>query len=235
MNKWIIRVIALITGIACLLALALTVVQLVAFDRDRYEAAYDKNNQAQVIGISREELMSVTDRLLAYLQGTAPDLEIKATIQGQLQPVFGERELLHMKDVQGLFMKGFSLRRWAVVIAGCGIVFLLAAQKKRALYMLSWGYLAALAGFAVVAGLLAAAMSIDFYGSFTVFHQLLFTNDLWLLDPNTDVLIQMFPQDFFSDMAGAILAWMAAAVALPALPAGIYGIGRKIAQRRRTQ
>ena len=42
MNKWMVRVIAVVTGIACLLALALTAVQLVAFDRGRYSAAYQQ-------------------------------------------------------------------------------------------------------------------------------------------------------------------------------------------------
>ena len=38
----------------------------------------------------------VTDRLLDYLKGQSASLDMEATIQGEMQPVFGERELLHM-------------------------------------------------------------------------------------------------------------------------------------------
>jgi integral membrane protein (TIGR01906 family) len=47
-------------------------------------------------------------------------------------------------------------------------------------------------------------MNIDFYKYFTIFHEIFFTNDLWLLDPATDRLINIFPQDFFTDMAFSI-------------------------------
>ena len=235
MNKWIIRVIALITGVAGLLALALTAVQFIAFDKGRYETAYEKRGQAEVVGISQQELMTITDRLLDYLQGNAPDLHVEATIKREHRAVFNQREILHMEDVQQLFVKGFSLRRWAAVIAGCGIIFMLAAQKKRAFYMISWGYLAALFGFALFALVLIIAMSVDFHASFTLFHHLLFTNDLWLLNPATDVLIQMFPQEFYRKMKKEILTWMAAAVMLPAIPAALYGIRRKIWQKRSVQ
>ena len=151
MNKWIVRVIAVITGAACLLALALTAVQLVAFDRDRYSSAYEQYDRAEAIGISESDLMAVTDRLLDYLKGQSASLDMEATIQGEMQPVFGERELLHMADVHHLFMIGFAIRRWAVIIAACGIVLLLATQKKRAFYMLAWGYLAGLGCFVLFA------------------------------------------------------------------------------------
>ncbi len=232
MNKWIVRVIAVITGAACLLALALTAVQLVAFDRDRYSSAYEQYDRAEAIGISESDLMAVTDRLLDYLKGQSASLDMEATIQGEMQPVFGERELLHMADVHHLFMIGFAIRRWAVIIAACGIVLLLATQKKRAFYMLAWGYLAALGCFVLFAVVVGVAMAVDFNRAFTIFHQLLFTNDLWLLDPRTDVLIQMFPEAFFEQMAVGILGWMSAAVLLPAIPAAIYGIYRRRKARK---
>jgi integral membrane protein (TIGR01906 family) len=232
MNKWMIRIIAAATGIACLLALALTAVQLVAFDRARYAAAYEQYGRAEAIGISEDDLMAVTDRLLDYLKGQSGSLDMEAKIQGVIQPVFGERELLHMADVQHLFMVGFAIRRWAVIIAACGVVLLLATQKRRALYMLSWGYLAALGCFFLFAAVVGAAMAVNFNHAFTIFHQLLFTNDLWLLDPRTDVLIQMFPEAFFEQMAVGILGWMSASVLLPAVPAAIYGIHRRRKTRK---
>ena len=46
-------------------------------------------------------------------------------------------------------------------------------------------------------GLLFAS---DFTKYFTIFHEIFFTNDLWLFDPATDYMIRMLPEGFFYDM-----------------------------------
>jgi integral membrane protein (TIGR01906 family) len=51
----------------------------------------------------------------------------------------------------------------------------------------------------------AVASAINFNYVFTVFHEILFTNDLWLLDPRTDNLIRMMPEGLFMDIA---LRWL---------------------------
>lgn len=47
--------------------------------------------------------------------------------------------------------------------------------------------------------------SIDFTNFWISFHELFFTNDLWLLNPMTDLMIQMFPETFFFDMVIQII------------------------------
>jgi integral membrane protein (TIGR01906 family) len=37
------------------------------------------------------------------------------------------------------------------------------------------------------------------------FHYIFFDNDLWQLDPRTDVLIQMVPEEFFYDLVVRII------------------------------
>ena len=44
----------------------------------------------------------------------------------------------------------------------------------------------------------------DFDGMFRLFHQVAFTNDLWLLDPRTDMLIRLMPLEFFISYAAII-------------------------------
>ena len=44
----------------------------------------------------------------------------------------------------------------------------------------------------------------DFHRYFMIFHEIFFKNDLWLLDPDTDLLIRMLPEGFFLDMAKRI-------------------------------
>ena len=59
---------------------------------------------------------------------------------------------------------------------------------------------------------------IDFNSLFVLFHKLAFTNDLWLLNPATDLLIRICPISMFMSMGARIgliaLAW---AVFIPAL------------------
>ena len=42
--------------------------------------------------------------------------------------------------------------------------------------------------------------AIDFNSAFNFFHRLLFTNDLWLLNPATDLLIRICPSSMFANM-----------------------------------
>ena len=46
---------------------------------------------------------------------------------------------------------------------------------------------------------------VDFNAFWTQFHQTFFDNDLWLLDPNTSIMINMFPESFFFDIVASII------------------------------
>ena len=59
--------------------------------------------------------------------------------------------------------------------------------------------LAMITAVAVVAAVLL--LRADFNALFIRFHELVFTNDLWLLDPATDAMIRMLPEPFFEGMA----------------------------------
>ena len=48
-------------------------------------------------------------------------------------------------------------------------------------------------------------MSAQFNEAFIRFHELLFTNDLWLLNPETDMMIRMLPQKIFFEIFVRIL------------------------------
>lgn len=43
---------------------------------------------------------------------------------------------------------------------------------------------------------LAAIISTDFTKYFIMFHHIFFSNDLWILDPSTDMLINIVPEGF---------------------------------------
>ena len=55
-----------------------------------------------------------------------------------------------------------------------------------------------------VALALIGIISTDFSKYFIVFHKIFFNNDLWVLDPRTDMLINIVPEGFFFDTAARI-------------------------------
>jgi len=222
LGKVIERAAAIVTGLALILLLLFCVIEGVAFDRGRYQDAYERFDRPEFIGISMEELMDVTDEMILYLKGDRPDLDMQAEIDGQVQEVFGEREKLHMVDVEELFAAGYTIRRLAAAVAAAGIAAMIVVKRRQAARTLCKGYIWAMAGFGALIAAVGIYMAVDFTAAFTDFHLLLFDNDLWLLDINTEVLIQMFPEQFFGEMAAAMLGWGIAAVAVPLIAAIIY-------------
>jgi integral membrane protein (TIGR01906 family) len=124
---------------------------------------------------------------------------MKAVIGGESVEVFGEREKLHMVDVKKLFMAGFYLRNvfLAFVILALFILYSMDGKKLK-----KPGRAVLASGFTViiVTIVLAAMILTDFQRYFIGFHKIFFNNDLWILDPKTDVLIQMLPLEFFNDI-----------------------------------
>ena len=72
---------------------------------------------------------------------------------------------------------------------------------------LLWG-LRAVVLIAVILVIWAVA---DFNGFFITFHRIAFTNDGWLLNPRTDMLIRLMPEEFFISLGirGALWALIA--------------------------
>ncbi len=170
--------------------------------------SYGENNIANETGKSYGELADITEDLFLYLKGKAGD-EI-------LAPNFNEREILHMRDVQVLFKFGFDLK-YITIILSIGILIYLSILGDRQLIgkiifkglFVNW----------IIMGILGVMIYFDFSKYFTYFHYIFFTNDLWLLDPRTDLLIQMLPENFFSSMATNI------ALSFLGFVATIQGIG----------
>jgi integral membrane protein (TIGR01906 family) len=61
---------------------------------------------------------------------------------------------------------------------------------------------------------------VDFTEAFIKFHELAFSNDLWMLDPRTDYLVAIFPEGFWFDAVIRI----ATTSAIEGLIAGAAGL-----------
>lgn len=183
----------------------LTDIQLVAYNREYYRTEYIKYNIPEHVGMSMDNLMDSTEKLLLYLENKRPDLDFKASFHKGEEEFFSQRDKQHMIDVKGLFVKGLFLRNFSFIYILMFILLFFRRKpfKGRLRRFAVYGISIAAAGIIPVI-ILVILMNIDFYKYFTVFHEIFFTNDLWLLDPAADRLINIFPQDFFTDMAFSI-------------------------------
>lgn len=178
-----------------------------------YEQAYARHGVPESAGVSRETLSLLTGDLIAYLSGERPELDRVAEVNGVVQPAFGSRERTHMADVRALFVFG---RRLAWTALAIGLTGLLAAARLGGRRAVGTGLLAGIALWGICLAGIGLWAALDFNGLFTVFHLISFDNDLWQLDPKTELLIRMMPTGFFIDAArriGLAMGGMALALA----------------------
>lgn len=218
------KIITFISAAALVVMLLLTCVSQAVFGNMNYfRKEFEKYSVTQNIDMEMDDIMYVMDELMDYLHGDREDLEeIVTEVNGETRDFFTEREKTHMADCKVLFDGGFAIRKGAAVVFAA-LTLLLVFKKKFSLRR----FLKYAALFSVIiaaaAGILAVAASIDFNGCFIVFHELFFNNDLWILDPAEDLIINILVEPFFADMALKIALYCAAVLAVIVITgAGIY-------------
>ena len=187
-------------AVSLIIVLLVSSVEIAAYgDYGFYQKEYEKYGVLEDVNMEMADVMDVTREMMAYLRGNRDDLVVETVVGGQQQEFFNQREKDHMADVRNLFIGGIWLRRILVVlcIICVTILVLIKANLKRLLplaYMIGTGL------FLLITGGLALLFASDFTKYFTIFHEIFFTNDLWLLDPDTDLMINILPEGFFVDM-----------------------------------
>ena len=211
MGKKLVFVLDTLFWLCFALCLITRIILNVGLDEELYYKLQMRENVPAATGISEDDLMHLDNKLSRYLRGVgsldaAEDESLMISVKGVMQPAFNEREIQHMQDCQRLFdLLMFDKVVWLflswIVLTFSRLVehLLYGSVKKRygsfakSLWLGSGIILAPLGIFAIWA-------AVDFSSAFTFFHKLLFTNDLWLLDPRTDLLINICPQSMFMSM-----------------------------------
>lgn len=167
-----------------------------------YGWGFDAFSIERQTGIAQSDLMEASRDIRRYFEDGRERLDTSVIKDGESFDLFNEREELHMVDVKVQVQTVYAVQTGSGLLLAA--VALIAAFYRPARRSLAMGVVAG--GVTILAVMLAigvgAATSFD--ALFLLFHQLSFTNDLWLLDPRTDYLIKLFPQGFFLGATAAI-------------------------------
>lgn len=188
-----------------IMSLLVSAIDFCCFQKSFYKQEYQKDQTAEKIGMSDEDLMASTNALLDYLRDERDDIVVNVTVSGFEQEVFNERETLHMIDVKVLYQRAVNVRNEAFLIGMALLIFSLIKSKSHYSALLKRGYKNGMMAVGALIVFIAVAALADFDAFWTSFHKLFFTNDLWLLDPNTSIMINMFPDVFFFDLVMRII------------------------------
>ena len=195
----------ILTALWLMIVFLITAVEAVAYwTPGYYEMEYEKYQVLDDLPeMTMDDLLSVTREMMAYLRGNREDLHVFTTMGGEYREFFNAREIAHMEDVQVLFLKALSIRRVCLIL-GAGLLVLMAATKARMGRVLPPSMCMGTGLFFALITVLGLIISTDFTKYFIMFHHIFFTNDLWILDPATDMLINIVPEGFFMDTAARI-------------------------------
>ena len=163
-----------------------------------YEREYKKYQVADSLNMTMDNIMDVTDQMMAYLIGNKAELSVITDVDGETQDFFNEQDRFHMGEVKNLFLGGLKIRN-IMLVAVLLILILLAARKADMIKLLPRAYFVTLGISGVITIVLGGLFASDFDKYFRIFHEIFFDNDQWMFDPATDYMIRMLPEGFFYD------------------------------------
>ncbi len=156
----------------------------------------------ETTGLPASQYEPVAKMITRYLQ-TGRNFQHTYVVDGMEYVAFNAKEQAHMADVYRLFFNSTWVC-WTLLILSFGCLFQFdnRAPWKSLPHMLT--FRRTLLGVLVAVTVLIVLACIDFDSLFILFHRIAFTNDLWLLNPQTDLLIRLMPIEFFISYAAII-------------------------------
>lgn len=196
MRKYIIQFLIVIENFSLFISGILAIIFYNCFNLNFYKNFYQKENLAPKIGTTYEELIKNTTNLLDYLNH-------KAILNLDW---YTDKDILHMQDVRTLYSLSYKTMIFFIVVFTISTILLIILCKKRTIFYITNTFNKVLLTFIIVIGILSCIISYNFTSFWIKFHQLLFSNDLWLLSPDESNLIQMVPEEFFISLITTIIS-----------------------------
>lgn len=156
---------------------------------EQYQVYENFNND-----LTKDQLNEKFTEVLTYLNTNNDYLD---------DQYYSREDILHLQDVKALIASIYIIAQASVFI-----IFFITLRNRKILNRNLLG-IAASINLAII--LIVATVSlINFDELFIKFHEAIFYNDYWLLDPQTSNLIKYLPQVIFEDLVRDILLLTAA-------------------------
>lgn len=180
-------------------ALVTANVRILANEGRLYEYAFDQYNAPRRSGIARDELVRASQELRTYFNNDDETVYVRVQEGGREVSLFNPKETAHLRDVKNLFTLVFRVQEFSLIYALVYVVGVFVWAREGTLRALAGQTMtAAVIILGVIVGLGVFAFA-GFDQAFEQFHLISFDNEFWKLNPRTDHLIQMFPEDFWFD------------------------------------
>ncbi len=174
-------------------------VRFLASDAGFYRHGFREYHADQVTGVPMQDLDRAAGEIVSYFEDDSSTLRIVVNSGGEETSLFNARETQHMHDVKSLMQVVYRANEVSLAAVISYVACVVLWSRERSLRALAVEALAGVGvGFAVVAVIGGFALA-GFDAAWTRFHEIVFNNDLWQLNPATDHLIQMFPEGFWQE------------------------------------
>ena len=198
MKKFFTTFLIIIQCFSLFISSILAVIFYVCFDLNFYKDFYQKENIADYIDTSSDNLINNTQNLLNYLNK-----------KEQLNTDwFSEKDILHMVDVQNLYTFSHSIMIYCFITFILSTIIIILILRGKSLLYITKIFNKVLLLFIVLIGGLSTIIAYNFNSFWIKFHTTLFSNDLWLLSPNESNLIKMVPEEFFISLITKIIIYI---------------------------
>jgi len=203
--SWITGILTCLMVLFAALGAVCGTIDQIATDEDFY-GGMSRTAVAKYLNVENDPQMStkVTEYIgLDDAQQTAFAGEMAAFMAGKTnaQPeILNEKEQQHMLDVRNLTQAAAGMSKTYLTIAVALAVVSAwtgAKLKSRVKPRLIGGLAAVTVIMVIVQNIINQVTSGGFETLFVQMHEAIFVNDLWLMDPTTDILIRMMPQPLF--------------------------------------
>lgn len=182
--------------ILLIIGFVLSSIFIVGFNRIIYRHVYrSEPGISNFSGYAEFQYIEEIDRLHDYLFSFKRDV-------GLIDKIYSENEVLHMRDVYNIFFIARVINVISLILSVLIIFF----YRKR-IYKIDvsrrW-YI-----FILIPIVIMLPAILDFDKFWILFHKVLFRNDLWLMDPETSLMINLLPQKvFYLISMGTILMYL---------------------------
>lgn len=162
---------------------------------DFYSYEFTKLQSLQEADVNVSEI-EMGELFSKYMTGRTEEFQLEAEYENKVIQLFNSKEQSHMKDVRNLiWLIGISAICAFIIIIVCTLFL----NKKSDNYTIRRGYIFGIGTFLLFIVALFIFSKLDFTKGFNAFHEIFFTNDLWMLNPNEDILLMIMPEQFFID------------------------------------